>query len=48
MTTAVDSFGMAQEVELIPGGSNIAVTNRNRPLYIMHLVNYLLNLKQYE
>ena len=48
MTTAVDSFGMSREVELIPNGSNIAVTSHNRPIYIMHLVNYLLNLRTYE
>ena len=48
MTTAVDSFGMAQEVELIPNGSNITITNKNRPIYLMHLVNYMLNLRTYE
>ena len=48
MTTAVDSFGMAQEVELVPNGSEITVTNSNRPMYIMYLVNYLLNRRTYE
>lgn len=48
MTTAVSAFGMAQEVELMPNGSNVPITNRNRPIYIMHLVNYLLNKSTYE
>ena len=48
MTTAVDQFGVSQEIELIPNGAHISVTNGNRPIYIMHLVNYLLNLRTYE
>ena len=48
MTTAVDSFGVSQEVELVPNGANVPVTSSNRPIYIMHLVNYLLNLRTYE
>ena len=48
MTTAVDQFGMSHEIELIPNGAHISVTNGNRPIYIMHLVNYLLNLRAYE
>ena len=48
MTYAVDNFGTSQEVELVPGGSNISVTNLNRPMYIMHLVNFLLNRRTAE
>lgn len=48
MTTAVETFGVAEEVELMPDGANVPVTNRNATIYIMHLVNYLLNKRTYE
>ena len=48
MTYAVDSFGRSEEVELVPNGANTTVNNRNRPIYIIHLVNYLLNRRTQE
>lgn len=48
MTYALDMFGQSQEIELVQGGANIAVTNRNRPIYIMHLVHFLLNKRTAE
>ena len=48
MTYAIDMFGRSEEVELVPNGSNIPVTNRNRSMYIMYLVHFLLNRRTAE
>jgi len=48
MTYALDMYGRSEEIELVPGGANIAVTNRNKPIYVMHLVNFLLNRRTAE
>lgn len=48
MTTAVDQFGVSKEIDLVPNGSNISVTKDNCPMYIMYLVNFLLNKRAYE
>src|SRR5581483_4155982 len=36
-------FGESQTIELIPGGSDIPVTNGNRIRYIYMMANYRLN-----
>jgi hypothetical protein len=38
-------FGQAIEVPLVPNGADIAVTNENKLLYIMHYSHYILNVK---
>ena len=47
LTMAVyeNCFGQAVEVPLVPNGAEIAVTNENKLLYIMHYSNYILNVK---
>ncbi|KAI8646447.1 hypothetical protein BD408DRAFT_380510 [Parasitella parasitica] len=37
--------GRSVDVELIPGGTNIPVTNQNRIQYIYHIANYRLNVQ---
>lgn len=38
-------FGRSRTVELIPGGSNIPVTNQNRIRYVYLVANYRLNIQ---
>lgn len=45
MAVSENFFGQAVEVPLVPNGADIAVTNENKLLYIMHYSNYILNVK---
>lgn len=42
-TVAADEFGTAKNIELVPDGSNVPVTNENRIKYIYLVANYKLN-----
>ncbi|GMF47497.1 unnamed protein product [Phytophthora fragariaefolia] len=42
-TVVQDVFGEQKEVEIIPGGGNVPVTNRNKTRYIHLVANYYLN-----
>ena len=42
MTTMVSVFGEMQEVELVPGGANIDVTNDNRDEYLRLLMKHIM------
>lgn len=42
---AQTDYGHTRTVELIPGGSHIAVTNENRIRYVYHVANYRLNVQ---
>ena len=35
MTVAQDTFGLSQQIELMPNGANVQVTNDNRLVYVM-------------
>lgn len=41
----VADFGVSRSVDLVPGGSEIAVTNDNRMQYIVLVSNYRLNVQ---
>ena len=43
MTVAQDTFGVSQEIELVPNGANVPITSENRLVYVMLYANYLLN-----
>jgi hypothetical protein len=43
MTVAQDTFGVSQEIELVPNGANVPVTNENRLLYIMLYATWLMS-----
>lgn len=43
--TGVADFGVSRSVDLIPRGSEIAVTNDNRMQYIVLVSNYRLNVQ---
>ena len=43
MTVAQDVFGDSREIELLPNGANVPVTNDNRLMYIILYANWLLN-----
>lgn len=43
MTVAQDIFGESQEIQLLPNGANVPVTNENRLVYIILYANWLLN-----
>lgn len=43
MTVAMDTFGLTQEIELLPNGANVPVTNENRLMYVSLYANWLLN-----
>ena len=45
MTVSENFFGVHQEVPLLTNGADIAVTNENKMIYIMHYTNYMLNLR---
>ena len=45
MSVSDDRFGKVEEIELIPGGSSIPVTNENKILYIVSKANYMLNFR---
>ena len=40
-----DVFGQQQEIDLIPNGRNIDVTNDNKVSYVYQMANYRLNVK---
>lgn len=42
-TVTVDVFGQPQEIELVPGGANMPVTNANRTRYVHLVANFYLN-----
>lgn len=42
------SFGHSQTINLIPGGSDIPVTNENKMQYIRLYANFILNKKEGE
>ncbi|KAL7681448.1 putative HECT domain-containing protein [Plasmopara halstedii] len=42
-TIVQEVFGEQKEIEIIPGGGNIPVTNRNKTRYIHLVANYYLN-----
>ncbi|KUF75957.1 E3 ubiquitin-protein ligase UPL6 [Phytophthora nicotianae] len=42
-TVVQEIFGEQKEVEIIPGGGNVPVTNRNKTRYIHLVANYYLN-----
>lgn len=42
-TIVQDVFGEQKEIEIIPGGGNVPVTNRNKTRYIHLVANYYLN-----
>ncbi len=44
-TTTDNEFGSMVVRDLVPGGSNIAVTDANRLSYIYHVAHYRLNLQ---
>ncbi|ETW07896.1 hypothetical protein, variant [Aphanomyces invadans] len=44
-TIGQDCFGVHKEVDLLPGGSNVGVTNDNRFRYIHLAANYYLNVQ---
>lgn len=43
MSCAQDIFGESQEIQLLPNGANVPVTNENRLMYIILYANWLLN-----
>lgn len=43
MTVAQDVFGESREIELVPNGANVQVTNENRLMYIILYANWLLS-----
>jgi ubiquitin-protein ligase E3 C len=45
MTIVESQFGLAEEIQLVPGGANIPVTRDNSIFYIMNKANYMLNLR---
>ena len=45
MSVSDDRFGKVEEIELIPGGSSIPVTNENKILYIVSKANYMPNFR---
>uniref|UniRef100_A0AAV1UR90 HECT-type E3 ubiquitin transferase n=1 Tax=Peronospora matthiolae TaxID=2874970 RepID=A0AAV1UR90_9STRA len=47
-TVVQDAFGEQKEIEIIPGGGNVAVTNRNKTRYIHLVANYYLNTQTRE
>ncbi|KAI8913516.1 HECT-domain-containing protein [Gorgonomyces haynaldii] len=44
-TLREEQFGTSQSIDLIPNGSNVAVTNENRIRYIYLVAHYKLNLR---
>ncbi|GAA5959773.1 hypothetical protein JCM21900_006378 [Sporobolomyces salmonicolor] len=44
-TVTDDDFGVSRTIDLIPNGSEIAVTNENRMQYIVLVSNYRLNVQ---
>lgn len=42
-TVVQDVFGEQKEIEIIPGGGDVPVTNRNKTRYIHLVANYYLN-----
>lgn len=42
MTAAQEAFGVSKEIELIPNGANVPVTNENRLMYVMLYATFLL------
>lgn len=42
---ALADFGVSRSIDLIPGGSEIPVTNDNRMQYIVLVSNYRLNVQ---
>ncbi|KAF1788492.1 HECT domain [Phytophthora cactorum] len=42
-TVVQEVFGEQKEIEIIPGGGNVPVTNRNKTRYIHLVANYYLN-----
>ncbi|EEY69887.1 HECT E3 ubiquitin ligase, putative [Phytophthora infestans T30-4] len=42
-TVVQEIFGEQKEIEIIPGGGNVPVTNRNKTRYIHLVANYYLN-----
>ncbi|GAA5951470.1 hypothetical protein JCM3765_005944 [Sporobolomyces pararoseus] len=44
-TVTDDDFGVSRTIDLIPNGSEIAVTNENRMQYIVLMSNYRLNVQ---
>ncbi|GAA5906318.1 hypothetical protein JCM6882_002700 [Rhodosporidiobolus microsporus] len=44
-TITEEDFGLSRTIDLIPSGSEIAVTNQNRMQYILLVSNYRLNLQ---
>ncbi|GAA5834520.1 hypothetical protein JCM11251_007030 [Rhodosporidiobolus azoricus] len=44
-TITEEDFGVSRTIDLIPSGSDIAVTNENRMQYILLVSNYRLNLQ---
>ena len=45
MTILVDSFGVQEEIELVPNGREVPVTAENRLIYIVKYANYMLNTR---
>lgn len=39
-TVGIELFGAFQEVELIPGGANVPVTNQNKEEYVQEVIKY--------
>jgi len=42
-TVAVEEFGVAKTLDLIPNGSNVAITRKNRLQYIQLVSRYQLS-----